>query len=589
VALIPDEIIQQIRDRVDLVDLVGRFVTLKKAGRNYTGLCPFHNEKTPSFNVNPDRQAYYCFGCQEGGNAISFLMKVESLSFPEAARALAAQVGIQIPESGGSGERGLAERLIEANDVAQAAYRAALAAPGNPALGYLTQRGIDAATIERFGIGFAPDRWDTVVSRLRERGIAAELGERAGLIARRESGGHYDRLRGRVTFPIRDARGRILGFGGRALDPNEAAKYLNTPESPIYRKRECFYGFPFALDPIRRGGRVVVVEGYFDLIALHRAGVEATLATCGTALGSEHALNLKRRTKEVVLFFDGDEAGQRAMQRALAVLLPEGLRLSAAVLPAGEDPDSFLRSAGPQALAELVTRAAPALERVIARAVERGRGAPADKANAVAEVAPLLALIPAPVEASDFARRLALALDVAPEHVEAAMRAAKRGEDPRDVIPIAPRRAGPEQRILHQLVHSLVHHPELLARVSRDELAALAGRGPICEVIEALADVAGDAPAQRLERAAEALGDPARALLWQCAGGEESVDAAVAGRLVDETLAWLRKRRRQESRRETTRRMREPDADSATLLFEKQRQLEEERSLTKQTPQAPRQ
>jgi len=587
VARIPDEIIQQIRDRVDLVDLVGRFVTLKKAGRNYTGLCPFHGEKTPSFNVNPDRQAFYCFGCQEGGNAISFLMKVENLTFPEAARALAAQCGIEIPETGG-GERGLAERLIEANDVAQAAYRAALAAPGNPALAYLERRGVDAATIERFGIGFAPERWDTVVSRLRERGIAAELGERAGLLAPRESGGHYDRLRGRVTFPIRDTRGRILGFGGRALSSNEPAKYLNTPESPIYRKRECFYGFPFALDPIRRGGRVVVVEGYFDLIALHRAGVEATLATCGTALSNEHAVNLKRRTREVVLFFDGDEAGQRAMQRALTVLLPEGLRLYAAVLPAGEDPDSFLRSAGAPALAALVTGAAPALERVIARAVEHGRATPAAKANAVAEVAPLLALIPSPVEASDFARRLALALDVNPEHVESAVSAARRGEDPAERIPIAARRAGPEQRVLHQLVNGLVHHPELLARVPLAELTTLVGGGPVCDVLAALAGAAAEAPSERLERAAEELDDSARALLWRCAGGEETVEAAVAARLVDETLAWLRKRRRAESRRETTRRMREPDADSETLLFEKQRQLDEERSLSKQLPHATR-
>src|SRR5262245_13910765 len=166
VGLIADEIIQQIRERVDLVDLVGRFVTLKKAGRNYKGLCPFHGEKTPSFNVNPDRQAFYCFGCQAGGNAITFLMKIENLTFPEAARTLARERGIEIPETGASGERGLSERLFEANEIAQAAYRAALAAPGNPALAYLEKRGIDAATIERFGIGFAPERWDYVAQRL---------------------------------------------------------------------------------------------------------------------------------------------------------------------------------------------------------------------------------------------------------------------------------------------------------------------------------------------------------------------------------------------------------------------------------------
>jgi DNA primase len=583
VGLIPDQIIQQIRDRVDLVELIGRFVTLKKAGRNYKGLCPFHGEKTPSFNVSPDRQAYYCFGCQEGGNAITFLMKIENLSFPEAARALAEQHGIEIPQTGG-GERGLAERLFEANEVAQAAYVAALAVPNNPALAYLAKRGIDDATIERFGIGYAPDRWDHVAGRLREKRIPAELGERAGLLAPRSSGGHYDRLRGRVTFPIRDVRGRILGFGGRALEGGQEPKYLNTPETPVFKKREAFYGFPFALEAMRRSERAVVVEGYFDLIALHRAGLECALATCGTALSAEHAHDLKRRTRDVVLFFDGDEAGQRAMERALQVLLPEGLALSAALLPAGDDPDSLLRRAGADALRAVVDGAVPALERVIARAVARGRATPAEKARAVAEVAPLLSLIPSPVEAGDFARRLALALDVDPQHVDAAVRAARRGEDPLEVIPVEPRRSGPEERALEELARNLVHHPGLAREIPAEELASLLPAGPVRETIEALA--AGAGGGAYLEQAAERLSDAGRALLWRLAAGEEMPDEAVARRAVEETLGWLARRRRSERKRETTRRMREPDADPTLLLHEKQRQLEEDRSLAKLPPLA---
>ncbi len=576
---IPDEIIQQIRDRVDLVDLVGRFVTLKKAGRSYKGLCPFDGEKTPSFNVNPDRQAFYCFGCQLGGNAITFLMKIENLTFPEAARALAQERGIEIPETD-SGERGLSERLFEANEVAQAAYRAALATPGNPALAYLEKRGVDAASIERFGIGFAPDRWEFVVQHLREKGIAAEIGERAGILAARTSGGHYDRLRGRVTFPIRDTRGRILGFGGRALAPDQEPKYLNTPESPVFRKREAFYGFPFALDPIRRSERAVVVEGYFDLIALHRAGVEATLATCGTALSAEHARELRRRTQEVVLFFDGDEAGQRAMERALQALLPEGLRMRAAALPAGEDPDSFLLGAGPEALRRLVDQSAPALDRVIERAVGRGRSTAWEKADAVAAVAPLIALIASPVERGETLQRLAFAIDIAVQNVEAAVRAVKRGEDPREAVPIEARRSGPEDRNLHQLARSLVQHPELAARISRDELAVLVAAGPVRETIEALAEVAGEGRAVDLEKISERLAGEARSLLWRYAT-EETLDADVAGRTVLETLDWLRKRRRTEQKRAVTRLMHEPNADSAALLGEKQRQLDEERLLAK--------
>ena len=577
--LIPDEIIQQIRERVDLVDLVGRFVTLKKAGRNYKGLCPFHGEKTPSFNVNPDRQAFYCFGCQEGGNAISFLMKIENLSFPEAARTLARERGIEIPEQGG-GERGLSERLFEVNEVAQAAYRAALATPGNPALAYLGRRGVDSASSERFGIGFAPDRWDFVAQRLRELGIPAELGERAGILAPRPSGGHYDRLRGRVTFPIRDTRARILGFGGRALAEGQEPKYLNSPESPVFRKREAFYGFPFALDPIRRGGRAVVVEGYFDLIALHRAGVEATLATCGTALSAEHARDLRRRTQEVVLFFDGDEAGQRAMERALQVLLPEGLRLRAAALPAGEDPDSFLLGAGAEALRGLVDRSLPALDRVIERAVGRGRSTAWEKADAVAAVAPLIALIASPVERGETAQRLAFAIEIGLQHVEAAVRAAGRGQDPREAVPIEPRRSGPEDRNLLQLARSLVQHPQLVGSVPRDELALLPA-GPVRETIEALAAADGEGHTADLERIAERLGVEARSLLWRLAAADDGIDEVAAAKTIVETLGWLRKRRRVEQKRAVTRRMHEPDADSAALLGEKQRQLDEDRLLAK--------
>jgi DNA primase len=574
VARIPDEIIQQIRDRVDLVDLVGRFVTLKKAGRNYKGLCPFHGEKTPSFNVSPDRQGFYCFGCQEGGNAITFLMKIENLSFPEAARALAAERGIEIPETD-SGERGLAERLYEANEIAQAAYRAALAVPGNPALAYLTKRGTDAASIERFGIGYAPDRWDTVALRLRERGIPAELGERAGILAARTSGGHYDRLRGRVTFPIRDTRGRILGFGGRALGADQEPKYLNTPESPIFHKREGFYGFPMALDPIRRGERAIVVEGYFDLVALHRAGVEAVLATCGTALSAEHARDLRRRTKTVVLLFDGDEAGQRAITRALEVLLPEGLRVQAAVLPAGEDPDSFLRSQGAAALCGLVDRAAPALDRVIERALAQGCATPAQKADAVAAVAPLLALIPAPVERAGFEQQLALSVGVEAHHVAAAVRAVQRGQDPREAVPITPRRREPEERYIEQLLRCLLEHPALAARIPVAEIATLIAEGPQRELLEALVASAHAGPRIDIDRLCERLAAPARSLLRQLAAGDDAPSEATAARTVDDTLAALRKRHLKAQRQVLRRRLHEPDADADALLGEIQRLREE--------------
>ena len=237
-ARIPESTIQEIRERIDIVDLIGRYLSLKPSGRNFVGLCPFHSEKTPSFNVNRERQIWHCFGCGEGGHVYAFLMRHENLTFPEAVRQLARECGVDVPEEGGSDRTGI-EAMVAANDAAQALYRKTLLSPeGADARAYLIdQRGLDTEVMERFGVGLAPDRWDAVVHQLRSQRIAFEAGERAGLIARRQSGdGHYDRLRGRVTFPIQDVRGRIIAFGGRALAKDQEPKYLNTPETAIFHR-----------------------------------------------------------------------------------------------------------------------------------------------------------------------------------------------------------------------------------------------------------------------------------------------------------------------------------------------------------------
>ena len=565
---IPDDVIEQIRDRVDLIDLIGRFVSLKRSGRSHKGLCPFHDEKTPSFSVNPDRQAFYCFGCHEGGSAITFLMKIENLTFPEAARTLARECGIEIPETGG-GDHGQSERLRAANELAHSHYRAALSANGNPAEAYLRSRGLDAATIARFEIGYAPNRWDFIARALGERGIPAEIGEMAGLLVRRDSGGHYDRLRGRVIFPIRDVRGRVVGFGGRALQSDQEPKYLNTPESPVFRKRESFYGFPQALEPIRRTGRAVVVEGYFDLIALHRAGVEGVVATCGTALTLDHARGLRRRTQQVVLLFDGDAAGQRAMERALEVLLPENLRVRAVVLPAGDDPDSFLAREGAEALGRIVAEAPSALDAVINRAVAGGCATPWEKADAVASVARLLALVPGAVERSEYCSRLALMTRTETQHVEDAVRAAARGEDAAGAIPVEARRDGPESRILTQLARSLVEYPHLAAGLPLDEFRALAPAGPATEVVAALI-TAADGSRIDLDAIAERLDPEARSLLQSLATADDVREEEAARRTVEDTFRRLRKDRTRRESQEITRRMRETNVDAHALLREKE-------------------
>ena len=469
-----------------MVDLVGRHVTLKKAGRSYVGLCPFHDEKTPSFHVNPERRTYHCFGCQTGGDAFKFLMEIQNLTFPEAVRTLGGELGIDVPETGG-GEVGRSERLYPALEVAQAFFRESLSEPGNPGAAYLSRRGLDAEAIERFAIGYAPDSWDALSRRLRDAGISDSIAFEAGVLAERRSGGYYDFLRGRVVFPIQDARGRVVAFGGRVVVADadgKAPKYLNSRESPVFRKRESLYGFPRALEPIRRNELAVVVEGYFDQVALDRAGIGGTVATCGTALSEQHARELRRRTRTVVLMFDGDEAGQKAVERSLEVLLPAGLRVKAALLPPGVDPDDLLNGEGPGALRALVDSAPSAVERVIQRAVAAGRASPSQKADAVEAVAPVLARVESPVERGEYTAQLALAVGTDVSHVEPAVRAARRGEDVREALPAqTPRRQSHDHK-LYQLTRCLVEFSSLASEVDRDDLSE-GPEGPLRRVIEA--------------------------------------------------------------------------------------------------------
>jgi DNA primase len=580
---IPEETILAIRDRVDIVDLVGRHVALKQVGRNFKGLCPFHDEKTPSFHVNRERQIFHCFGCGAGGNAITFLMRHENQTFPEVARSLARELGIDMPEAGDASEAGLTERVLAANARALAFYRAALDRPeAAAARRYLAGRGLDAEAIARFRIGFAPDRWDAIASDLRSAGIPSQVGERAGLVAERKSGGHYDRLRGRVVFPIEDARGRVIGFGGRALAADQEPKYLNTPESPVFHKREALYGLPDALEAIRRRGRVVVVEGYFDRIALARAGVEESVATCGTALTPEHARSLRRRAREVVLLFDADAAGERAVERALEILLPEGLRIRAALLPPGADPDSFLAAEGAEALRARVDQAPPALEILVQRAVARGARSPWEKADAVAVVVPLVARIPDPVERSETARQLALAVGADPAAVRDALRAAVRGEavEAESLAPVPVRRGGPEERQLRSLLHLLLDHPGLLERLDPHEIGELVPEGAFARLLLAvLGAITRDGQADVVGLCEELAPEEAGLLRALVTDDRGLLPEPEATRALADVLHWLRRRRLRERKRQTTNRFLEPEADRPALLAEKQREIDESRAL----------
>ncbi|MBI2342767.1 MAG: DNA primase [Deltaproteobacteria bacterium] len=359
----PQAVIQELKERLSIVTMIGEIVPLKKAGRNYRGLCPFHQEKTPSFHVHEEKQIFHCFGCGEGGDLIHFFMKRDGRTFREAVEYLAQRAGVELPAVGSEAAEVLQQRrrqeklLLRVNVVAAEYFQQALMDVERPRI-YLESRGYrDAGFFTQHLLGYADDRWDSLVHFFQQRRVPMELAVHVGLIKKRpQKEGHYDFFRDRLIFPIRDSHGAIVAFGGRDLGDGEAdgAKYLNTAESPIFHKGEMLYGFPMAADAMRRADRALVVEGYLDVLALHRVGLEETVAPLGTALTAGHLRQIVRYTKNIWLLFDADAAGQRAAKRVLPLFLPLELVPRMVILPASEDPDSYAAKAGLEALRQLI-------------------------------------------------------------------------------------------------------------------------------------------------------------------------------------------------------------------------------------------
>ena len=413
---IPDDKIDQIMGRTDIVDVVSPYVNLRKAGRNYLGLCPFHSEKTPSFTVSPDKQMYYCFGCGERGTAVSFLMKMDNLSFPEALRHLAAKAGVELPDKPRTAEdRGKASiwaQIVGVNRLAERRFTANLISPrGEVARDYLKRRGIGDETIRRFRLGYALDEWDDLKNSLMRERVPLKQAEQAGLLVSREDGHSYDRFRGRIVFPVSDVKDRPIAFGGRLLGPGEP-KYLNSPESPVYTKGRHLYGLNVTREDIRKNGYAVVVEGYFDLVSLWNAGVTHVVATLGTALTRDQVDLLRRYTSRVAVVFDPDEAGRRALERSLSLFLAGNIHVKAVVLPEGLDPDDFVRSQGPERFLKEVENARPAVEYYIDEILGGNRGTLQKDREALKEAVRFVSQIENAAERNLFARRIAERLGI---------------------------------------------------------------------------------------------------------------------------------------------------------------------------------
>jgi len=493
--MIPNDFIQTLLARVDIVPVIDRHVALKKAGANFAACCPFHSEKTPSFTVSPTKQFYHCFGCGAHGTAIGFLMEFAGKSFPDAVEELARDAGLEVPRvvtPAAEAERAQTEDLSALLLTAAQFYRSAL--KDSPrAIEYLKSRGLTGAIASRFGIGYAPDDWQPLASAFNDYQNKAL--ETAGLVITGEGGKRYDRFRDRIMFPIHDARGRVIGFGGRVLDAGEP-KYLNSPETPVFAKGRELYGLLQARQAIRIADKVVVVEGYMDVVALAQHGVEYAVATLGTSTTPAHAQKLFRLTDTVVFCFDGDDAGRRAAWRALEnalAVLADGKQARFLFLPDGEDPDDAIRRRGREAFEALVESATPLSEFLVTELVQRFPPVAAEGRAALINAAkPLLAELNAPVLAVLLRRRLGEVSGLSEAELGRLLPGSHTPANSRAATPPPAPRNAPS--LLRDLVKCVLLEPGLVHKVAAvpkpedggEEGAALAALAEFCAAAETL-------------------------------------------------------------------------------------------------------
>ena len=473
---IPDEKITEIRASCSLIEVISSYVKLTKAGTNYKGLCPFHEEKTPSFVVSEAKKIFHCFGCGASGDVFTFLMKYERLNFQSAVRQLAKRQGISLPEKELSPEqrKRISEReeLFAINKIAAQFYHEILLhnQRGRKARQYLQQRGIDSSCITEHCLGLAPEGWNALLQQLKTGKISLAHAQNIGLIIPKEAGHYYDRFRDRIMFPIFNMAHQITGFGGRVIDAGEP-KYLNSPESQLFNKRNQLYGLPAAAKHIMQHNEAIIVEGYFDFLSLYQAGIRNVVAPLGTALTVQHIVILKRYTANIVTVFDADSSGEKAMMRSLMPFLENGISPRMVLLPSGHDPDSFVRRHGAQAFADLVKNAIPLLDFVLDQTMKKF---PIDttpgKIHASEEVIPLLQNITHELERDLYIQKVAQALGIKESYLNAKVTKQHRAAgQPFSAPHTAPRPTLVTGEKAERLILELMLlHPDIIATVDEN-------------------------------------------------------------------------------------------------------------------------
>ncbi|MFL2553620.1 MAG: DNA primase [Candidatus Rariloculaceae bacterium] len=462
---IPQTFIDDLIARADIVEVVGNRVTLKKAGREYKACCPFHDEKTPSFTVSPHKGFYHCFGCGEHGTAISFLMSYERLGFVEAIEALAEMLGLEVPVTRNNSDKNHESVLYKLLAEADQLFRAALRKTPK-AIAYLKRRGIDGTTAGRYGMGFAPEAWDTILKALGTNDQRIAQLRDAGLVIRNKQGREYDRFRNRIMFPIRDPRGRIIGFGGRVMD-NAEPKYLNSPETPVFHKSQALYGLYEALQTRGKPEEILVVEGYLDVASLSQHGVQPSVATLGTATTAEHIRRLTRISDCVIFCFDGDRAGRKAAWRALETALPHAggkVELKFLLLPEGQDPDSFVRENGAEALRGLLLSAKQLSEFMLEELQTQVDLHSADgRSRLTSLVGPLLKQLPVGVYRELVLDQLADLVGLKPQRLEALITVPVQTT----TLPRAPQPHAQRNPLVRKAITLVLHHPAAAAQLGQ--------------------------------------------------------------------------------------------------------------------------
>jgi DNA primase len=555
---IPGDKIEEVRRRTDIVSLIGEYVTLKKAGRNFLGLCPFHREKTPSFTVSPDKQMFYCFGCSEGGNAFSFLMKLNHLTFPEAIRHLAGKTGVVIPERGLTPEerehQTLREQILRINGIAVEYFARALqSSAGEGAREYLRNRGIETDVIRTFRIGLAPEGWRNLFDFLDKKGIPPKLVEQAGLAVRRSGErdqGYYDRFRGRLMIPIEDVDGHVIAFGGRVMGSGEP-KYMNSPESPVYTKGNNLFGLSRSREAIRQAGFSLLVEGYFDLIALWSAGFQNVAATLGTALTRVQVDLLRRYAPRVAVVFDPDEAGRKALARSLELFLAGNVHAKAVILPEGQDPDDFVRTQGRKEMEALVARAVPMVDYYIDE-ILGGRGTLEEDRDKLRESVAFISRLGDAVERNIFIKKVAERLNVDEGVLKDEVRRVLSHEAALPAAPQKKRSAREPDHLELSLIHMMMECP--------DRIPAVAASGVLdCFTSDELRSL-GEGLLTAAEKQGGVISDiygivngleegPVRAKLLDLLMGESPYQVEWMDRLVVDTVRKIRRKWYQECHR----------------------------------------